>query len=114
MSDLRVSDTFYVTPLEDLMKISKSWWWLCVCVGGGGGGGWGEGRGWTGVRCLRHKKMSKELDFCEKPRSNRLVGFIIIFVVLMKNRISSEYVPKMKALISANLMYYRIVIVENN
>ena len=31
----------------------------------------------------------------------------------MKNRISSEYAPRMKVLIFANLMYYRIVIVEN-
>ena len=31
----------------------------------------------------------------------------------MKNRISSEYVPRMKVLTFADLMYYHIVIVEN-
>ena len=31
----------------------------------------------------------------------------------MKNRISSEYVPRMKVLIFADLMYYCIVIIEN-
>ena len=47
-------------------------------------------------------------------RSNRLVvGFIIIFVDLMKNTISSEYIPRIKILIFADLIYYRIVIVEN-
>ena len=37
---------------------------------------------------------------------------VVVVVVLMKNRICSEYVPMMKALIVADLMYYRIVIVE--
>ena len=42
-----------------------------------------------------------------------LVVIIIIFVVLMNNRISSEYVTRGKVLIFADLMYYRIVIFEN-
>ena len=37
----------------------------------------------------------------------------IIFIVLMKKRISSEYVPRMKVLIFADLMCYIIVIAEN-
>ena len=49
------------------------------------------------------------IDFC----SSRLVVFIIIFVVLMKNRISSENVTTMKVLKIADLMYYRIDNVEN-
>ena len=55
--------------------------------------------------------------FAKKARSNRLVVFffffIIIFVVLMQNRISSEYVPRVKVLVFADLIYYRIVIVES-
>ena len=31
----------------------------------------------------------------------------------MKTRISSEYIPRMKVLTFADLMYHRIVIVEN-
>ena len=38
---------------------------------------------------------------------------IIIFVVLMKNRISSEYVPRLKVLTFADLMCCRIVVIEN-
>ena len=35
------------------------------------------------------------------------------FVVLMNNRIYSEYVPRTKSLIFVDFVYYRIVIVEN-
>ena len=50
----------------------------------------------------------------KRIRSNRLVIFIIIFVVLMKIRISSEYISRMKVLIFTDFMYYHIVIVENS
>ena len=56
----------------------------------------------------------KDYRFLRKrAHSNSFVVFIIIFVVLMTNRISSEYVPRMKVLIFADFMYYHIVIVEN-
>ena len=41
-----------------------------------------------------------------------IISVVVVVVVLMKNRIRSEYVPMMKALIVADLMYYRIVLVE--
>ena len=43
--------------------------------------------------------------FAKRAHSNQLVGFIIIFDVLVKNRISSEYVPMMKVLIFADMVY---------
>ena len=56
---------------------------------------------------------SKDCRFFRKGSVQSLVVIIIIFVVLMKNRISSEYVPRMKVLTFADMMYYHIVIVEN-
>ena len=57
--------------------------------------------------------MKKTIDFCEKGCSNSLVVFIIIFFVLMKIRIGSEYVPRIKIIIFADFMYYSIVIVAD-
>ena len=47
-----------------------------------------------------------------RNRPVQIVIFIIIFVDLMKNRISSEYVPRMKVIIFTDFMYYCIVIIE--
>ena len=44
--------------------------------------------------------------------TNWIVVTIIIFVVLMKTRINSAFVPRVKVLIFADLMNYHIIIVE--
>ena len=58
------------------------------------------------------EKEFKTIDFAELACLNRLVVFIIIFVVLI-NIISSAYVPRLNVIILAELMYYHFVIVEN-
>ena len=69
--------------------------------------GWGGGGG--GPRS--YKTVKKTKDCCEKgPCLNLLVVIMIIFVVLMKNRIFSAYVPRTKVLIFADLVYYLIFI----
>ena len=80
-----------------------------------GGGGWGAGgwsRGW-GMQPTSYKIVKEIVDFCEKGSFKSIRRFIIIFVVLMRIRISSENVPRMKVFIFADLMYYSIVIIEN-
>ena len=58
--------------------------------------------------------MKKTL-YAKRAHSTQLVILLIIFI-LMKKRISSEYVPRMKVpsvLIFADLMHYYIVIIQN-
>ena len=59
--------------------------------------------------------MKKIIDFSEKSPFKSVSRFDYYFVVLMKTRISSEYVhvPRVKVLIFTNLMYLCIIIVEN-
>ena len=47
---------------------------------------------------MSYKTVKKTIDFCEKHPLKSDSLFIIIFVVLMKNRKSSENVPRMKVL----------------
>ena len=63
--------------------------------------------------------MQKVGKLRDTKQWNRLLIFAkkgptqIIFIVLMKNKIRPEYTPMMKVLIFADLMYFRIVNVEN-
>ena len=60
------------------------------------------------------ENSEKDYRFLQKGPVQIVLSFIIIiFVDLMKNRISSECVSRMKVLIFAGLVYYPIVIVEN-
>ena len=52
-----------------------------------------------------YTKVKKTIDFCKKDPFKS--------VCRLKNKMSSEYEPKMKVPIFANLIYYRIAIVEN-